>query len=211
MAMREMIWKRLEGAVRVFWLMLFLIVLGAFAHFLGFDLLANSIIGLVILFFVFSPFLLMFLFSREKARIDKNGNPYGRLVVGCRLLSFSAGAFWIGLPLPSLLGLDAFPNLVDSHLTDEDIAFCVVFILGGIWLVAYAWKARVCWNETDVTQTGWSLVTHSRPWDDLAEVDESDGTLNFSKHKKIQVSSFFEGQKDLIAYAKDRLDKARTT
>ena len=202
-----MIWKSLEGVVSAFWYIICVFVLGAFAYFFGFDLIAEVSIESVFGMLLLLPFLFVFSLRRREARIDKDGNPYGRLGLGARLFWFSVGALYLHRAIPPLLGLEIWGHS-DQGNKGPDMQLVGVLIFFALWTIAYAWKARVRWNETGMTKTSAFLFTHKRQWDNLREVDEREAVLKFSKEGQIRLSSFFEGHKDLIAYAKDRLENS---
>ena len=156
----------------------------------------------------------MMFFGRYKARTDAYGNFYGRIRIGAQvfLLSMACFLFFVG---PILIIENEFWKVWEKAglywLAFLVVPYGVILTVIACGLVAYTFMGRIRWNRTEMSFTGSSLVTRRGIWTNLVSVDEDDLELEFSDGVKIGIPYVFEGYEDLFAYAKDRLDKARTT
>ena len=167
--------------------------------------------------FVMPFFIVLFgmmYFGRYKARTDAYGNFYGRIRIGMQvfLLSMACLLFYMG-PV-HLLDVDFWKDregLDIFWIALVVLAYFIPLTVVACWFTVYAFMGRMRWNQTEMSFRGASLVTRRGMWTNLVSVDEDDLELEFSDGVKIGIPYVFEGYEDLFAYAKDRLDKARTT
>lgn len=142
--------------------------------------------------------------GRQEPRVAEDGSRYGYVFFRQRL--FAACAF---VPLM----IFSIWHLLGDFTSTAEFIFWLLLLGVSCFFLRLTWVLRIWWNRKELrAKTPFFARNVTYGWSDLTALeDQGRGravVLTFASNGTVKVPSNYEGHKDLIAYAKDRLDKA---